>query len=298
MTVNQHKNRNVGDRLLRTLALGIVSGLAACGGGAPGNRTGESSADGARASLLGIEYGRLVDIYTWKRVNADDADRLAPSNREPVLVEREALINPLVRDENPFTNGQARYRFMPYNPDVGHRELLILWDDEFEADEFASAVASAKAGIPVVSPYFAFATGLPTTPPIVPRDATMRLTFDRPLGLDQDYFDATPGLVQVLQLSANPDVVDTSVAYTPIPSRVISKENGKRLLVDVEVSGKEAINRVANPDGLPAALDRASANIRIALPVAGPAAQRFRVRVDTIPNFNKQGAQWSRSGHS
>ncbi|MCA8970207.1 MAG: hypothetical protein KDC95_10500 [Planctomycetes bacterium] len=289
MTVNQHKNRRVGDRLLRTLALGIVSGLAACGGGAPGNRTGESSADGARASLLGIEYGRLVDIYSWKRVNADDADRLAPSNREPVLVEREALINPLVRDENPFTNGQARYRFMPYNPDVGHRELLILWDDEFEADEFASAVASAKAGIPVVSPYFAFATGLPTTPPIVPRDATLRLTFDRPLGLDQEFFDATPGLVQVLQLSANPDVVDTSVAYTPIPSRVISKENGKRLLVDVEVSGKEAINRVANPDGLPAALDRASANIRIALPVAGPAAQRFRVRVDAIPNFNSKG---------
>ncbi len=288
MTVKHDMNRRSSDRAVRCAAFGLVTLLAACGGGSAGN-TGQSSADGARAALLGIEYGRLVDIYTWKRVDSDDSDRLAPSNRMPVLFEREVLVNPLVRDENPFTNGQARYRFLPYNPEVGHRELLILWDDEFEADQFATALASARAGMPVVSPFFAFAQGLPTVPPIVPRDATLRLTFDRPLGLGQDYFDATPGLVQVLQLSANPDVVDTSVAYTPIASRVISKENGKQLLVDLEVSGKEAVGRVANPNGLPAALERTTANIRIALPVAGPAAQRFRVRTDTIPQFNSKG---------
>lgn len=282
MTVTQKLNR----RLAQCVTLGLVSMLVACGGGSPGNRTGDSAADGARAALLGIEYGRLVDIYAWKRVDIDDADRLAPSNRTPVLVEREVLVNPLVKDENPYTNGQARYRFLPYNPNVGHRELLILWDNEAEEDEFARALASAKAGLPVVSPFFAFASGLPQKPPIVPRDATLRLTFDRPLGLDQAFFDQTPGLVQVLRLTANPDLVDTSVAYTPVASRVISKNLGKQLLVDVEVSGREAANRVANPNGLPASLDQASANIRIALPVTGPAAERFRVRTDQVPQFN------------
>ncbi|MCA8970208.1 MAG: hypothetical protein KDC95_10505 [Planctomycetes bacterium] len=290
--------------LTAVLGLFVLAALESCGGGKPGNRTSESAVDGARAALESVEYGRLVDVYAWRRRFEDDADRIDPRKREPVLVRRNVLVHPLLRDENPITNGQARFRFLPYTPSVGHRELLVLFDDLLERDAFDLAMTQATSGIPLIDAHFAFAKGIPKQPPVVPRDATLRLKFDRKLGLDQDYFDATPGLVQVLQLAGDPDVLGTSRAYTPIPSHVLVESGGRALLVDLEVSGREAIGRVANPHGLPAALDVSSANIRLALPTTGPAAERFRVRIDKVEQLNGRGMNGAtavirdfRSGH-
>ncbi len=269
------------------VTLSLVTLLAAfsCGGGQPGKSTGRAI-DGARAKLVTIEYGRLVDLYSWQRVDPQNADRLSPANRVPVLVERDVLVNTQVRDEDPFANGGARYRFLPYDPKAGHRDLLILWDRTAEGQQFDRALENATVGLSIVRPYFAFAKGLPTRAPTVPRDATIRLTFDRPLGLDTAFFARTPGAVQVLQLSADPAKTSLTQAYAPVSSRVVSKNGGRVLLVDPEVSGDEAKGRKSNPSGLPASSNNASANIRIALPTAGSIASKFRVQVDTVPQLN------------
>lgn len=262
---------------------------AACNGGASGDRRAEAAIDGARAALLGVEYGRLVDVYTWQRVAAGDADRLDARRRRPVLFRRNVLVHPNLNSENPHLFEGARFRFLPHDPRIGHRQLLILYDAELEPVPFDAALAAATSALPLVAPHFAFALGLPKAAPVVPRDATLRLSFDRPLGLDQDYFDATPGLVQVLELAGDPEVLGTALAYTPVAARVLVADAGRSLLVDLEVSGLEAKGRVANPTGLPEALDTVTANTRIALPTSGPLAQRFRVRADNVPQFNDRG---------
>ena len=266
-------------------AFALLLSVTACSGGDPG--TGDNRADqGARAKLTAVEIGRLVDIFAWRRVDSNNADRLHPDNRKPVLIHREVVINALVQNEDPFANGSARFRFMPYDPSVGHRELLILWDDVAEKDEFDRAVETATAGLRVLTPYFAFNTALPSPPPLVARDACLKLSFDRPLGLETSFFDATPSAVQVLRLTGDPELLGPGFAYQPVGSRVTSKDSGRTLLVDLEVSGKEATARNPNPSGLPASLDDQSANIRLALPTDGPLANSFRVQVDGVPVLN------------
>lgn len=278
--------RNGRIALCAILGLGVLGAGFSCSGGASGRASPGSVAKGAaRAKLVSVEFGRRVDVYAWRRVN-NSADRIDPRNREPVLVLRDVVINPQVRNEDPISNSQARYRFLPYDPSVGHRELLILFDDQAETRAFEDALAGAMSALPTVKPYFAFSKGLPTTPPVVPDDACIKLTFDRALGLDTAYFAATPSAVQILRLTADPEVVDPSLAYTPVNVRVVSQDNGKILLVDPEVSGNEAGSRNPNPEGLPPSLDGLTANIRIALPTEGTITKEFRVQPDAIPTLN------------
>ena len=279
------------------LGSAALLGLVACSGGDGGN-TGNEARTGARAALTNIEYGRMVDVYAWRRRVPANADRLDPRGREPVLVERNVLVGPSLLNEDRFGNASARYRFLPYDPELGHRELLILYDNQHpdEGAAFNRALESARAGVLTVAPYYAFAQGVRTPPPLVPRDATLRLTFDRPLGLGTDFFEGTRGAVQILRLTGNPNDVDPNLAYQPVTNRVVSKNNGKVLLVDLEVSGSETgQNRNPNPAGLPESLDDKTANIRIALPTSGSLAKQFRVRVDSADQFNSVDLQGNKA---
>ncbi len=270
----------------------VVLGLASCDGGGNAKQAGNNAAKGGvRASLLTVEFGRVVDVYAYRRVDSGDPDRLVASKRRPVLIERDVLISPQVQNEDPFATGAARYRFMPYDPAVGHRELLILFDDRHPAEKqaFDRALASAKAGLISVAPYNAFNKGNSLPPPAVPADAGIKLTFDRPLGLDSSYFVAHPSAVQVLRLAGDPAVLSPSQAYGPVSVRVVSKENGRYLIIDPEVTGREARGRSPNPVGLPASLDNKTANIRIALPTSGVVAKTFRISADNRSSLNSVG---------
>ncbi|HHI78456.1 MAG TPA: hypothetical protein ENK02_00575 [Planctomycetes bacterium] len=277
--------------LVAALGCALLFGLTSCGGGSA-KQTGNAAAKGGvRASLLTVQYGRVVDIYAWRRVDPGVSDRLTPGARKPVLIERDVVVSPQVLDEDPFATSAARYRFMPYDPKTGHRELLILFDDQnpSEKDSFNRALDSAKLGLVSVSPYNAFNPGNTLPAPIVPRDAAIVLTFDRPLGLDTEFFLSTPSAVQLLTLDGDPSVLSPAQAYSAIPARVVSKENGKYLIIDPEVTGNEATGRSPNPDGLPASLDKKSANIRIALPTSGVVTKKLRISPDNTKSLNSIG---------
>lgn len=281
--------------LIAALGCALLFGLASCGGG-NAKQTGNAAAKGGiRATLLTVQYGRVVDVYAWRRVDPGVGDRLTPGARKPVLVEKDVVVSPQVRDEDPFATSAARYRFLPYDPKTGHRELLILFDDQnpSEKDSFNRAIESAKLGLVSVGPYNAFnpANGFngKNVAPLVPRDAAIVLTFDRPLGLDTEFFLSTPSAVQLLTLDGDPSVLSPAQAYSAISSRVISKENGKYLIIDPEVTGDEATGRSPNPEGLPASLDKKSANIRIALPTSGVVTKKFRLSADNTKSLNSVG---------
>jgi hypothetical protein len=275
---------------LKALGLGLLLG----GGlllatGCEGSSSGSSSpaGDTARAMIQNLEYGRLVNIYAWRRVDPKVADRLDPRNRQPVLVSREVLVNPGIFNEDRFASDTARYLYMPYDRQTGHRDLLILWDDQ-EASEkgnFQKAMDSASSGLPLVSDHSAFGFGS-SQPPLVPADAAVRITFDRPLGLETEFFKSAPSSIQVLELLGDPTVVGAGAAYSRISTRVISKEAGRHLIIDPEVSGFEADGLVPNPFGFPPSQTKLTANIRIAIPTEGLLADRIKVSPDNLPELN------------
>ncbi|PIE24363.1 MAG: hypothetical protein CSA62_03520 [Planctomycetota bacterium] len=280
--------------LLAALGLSLLLGVTACDGSSTSATTGSANEGGVRAKLTGVEYGRLVDIYAYRRVDPKNSDRLLASNRRPVLIEREVLINPDIRNEDLFASKLSQYRFLPYDPKTGHRELLILWDDQdaTESESFKRALTHAKSGLKRLGSFSAFRTvGGNTVPPVLPYDSAIQLVFDRALGLDSEYFRANPTAVQVLRLAGNPDLVVPSQAYSPVNVRVLSKENGKRLIIDSEISGNEANGRNPNPFGLPLSRDSVQANLRIALPTAGVLAGVFRLSPDENGAFNGVGVR-------
>ena len=271
---------------LLTLALVPAAG---CGGSKGGNNTTDASQGGIRAQLQSIKYGRLVDIYAWRRTGSS-SDRLNPENRVSVLVEQEVLVNPVIFNDDVFSNASAEYHYMPYDADVGHRELLILWDDQNidEKSKFDRAVTKAKAGLVDISPFFAFSTDNRIRPPVVPADAAIELTFSKDLGVSTGFFDKQPLAVQVLEIVGDPEVIAPTSAYGIVASRVISKDNGRRLIIDPEVSGREAKGRTANPRGLPPSRD-AVANLRIALPTSGAVSKTMRISPDRNNKLNSIG---------
>jgi hypothetical protein len=171
--------------LLTVLGLSLLMGVTSCDGGGSSSPTGSANEGGVRATLTGVEYGRLVDIYAYRRIDPNNADRLLGSGRKPVLVAKEVLINPDLRGQDIFASNLAQYRFMPYDPSAGRRELLILWDDQnpAEADAFQRALENAQAGLKRLGSFAAFQNVSGTViPPVLPYDAAIQLSFDRALG--------------------------------------------------------------------------------------------------------------------
>jgi len=276
---------------LKWLCAGLLGGLllasTACNGGTSAKDTGNAQI-GNRAKVVGLQYGRLVDIYAYRRVDSGNKDRLDPRNRQPVLVERDAVVGPRILNGDPFATDTAAYRYLPYDRQAGRRGLLILWDDTnaTEKPAFDRAVLNAKNSLSQVNDYASFQPGSQLAPTMVPADGAIVVTFDKALGLTTDFFRQVPTALQVLQIVGNPDVVSAGAAYKLLDVRVVSKENGKILVIDPEISGFEAIGRVSNPRGLPQSQNQTSANIRIALPTSGVVSQKLRVAPDSLPELN------------
>lgn len=263
-------------RMLNLRASGLAAAafgalfLAGCDGSS--SQTASGRLVGTGAVLESVRYGRLVDIYAYRRVDPTRADRRDTFNRNPVLVATDVVVNPELSSDQLFDaigeeNASANFRFMPFDVRVGHEELVILWDDQLpaEAGRFADALDRAQSGLlSVPGANRGQNTALFPTP-VVPRNAALVLTFDEEFDISSSFFELNPSALQVLEFRADPTVVAPPLALLPLPRRVIPR--GNQLIVDTSLIGAETTRATTN--GLPASEDNVLANIRLALPKGG-----------------------------
>jgi hypothetical protein len=273
----------------------VLLALAASGCNS-GSRGGSQNLAANGVSLRSVSFGRLTDVYAFRRLDESITDRRVVSNREAVLVLEDVVVDPSIETQ-PLIDPQgdadinANYRVLPYDPDVGHTQLLILWDDRIdgESERFDAALQAARTNLTQVPGAFRGQVGRPV--PVIPRDAALLLEFNGPLGVPQSFFQANPSAAQLLLLSDDP--VNTT-ALSPLPARIIAREN--TLVIDPTISGAEVLDVAQslgggiNVAGLPPSLDSSTANIRVALPIAGSGTPELRVAADSITQFNGLGA--------
>ena len=266
----------------------LASLLAGCGGGGGSKPSGTST--GGSSRLLRTEYGRLVDIYAYRRVETTIADRRRVDNRTPVLVAKDVVVSANIESQPLFDaiGGErvdADYRFLTYDVKVGHEELCILWDDQVigEKARFAAALQKATSFLNEIPASYRDQNTNQKPIPVVPRNAAILLTFDRNLGLDDAFFAANPTALQVLEFKADPKTTNPIQAFRPVLARVISK--GSQLVVDTTLIGGEAKGGQTTT-GLPVSTDNMTANLRLALPTTGLTSRQFRVEPDTVTVLN------------
>ncbi|MCA8954455.1 MAG: hypothetical protein KDC87_00185 [Planctomycetes bacterium] len=272
----------------KTLSIAFVAVaavLSGCGSGSKG--TGTLPSGGALVSA--VNYGRLVDIYAYRRVDPTRADRRDIAHRVPVLVQREVVIRPDIEGQPLFDAlGNARldsdFRFMPFDSEVGHEELLILWDDRIppEKDRFDSALRSATGNLPVLTGAYRDQDVSQRPIPVVPRNAAIVLSFDRDLGVGSEFFSANPNAIQLLEF-ITPLGAGNRPQFRPVPMRVLAR--GDAVILDPSLLGAEAAHG-RSTDGMPQSFDSRTANMRIALPTAGVVARQVDFGNDLVAELN------------
>ena len=271
------------------LAVAAAFLVAACDGSQTEDPAGIETSGGAQ--LVNVEYGRLVDVYAWHRNDIAVADRLDPTTRAPVLIQEDVVVRgDLVSELLSASNQEANYRFLPFDPAVGHDELLILWDSRESTGEdvrFEAAVEAAQLGLEPVRGAFIGQDPSLTPFPVVPRSAAFVLTFDAVLTATSSLLQQIPEAVQLLAVSGDPEVEGPQV-LTPLPVRVVVERN--RVIVDPSILGGEVDEVGLVSPGLPPAPSN-GANLRLALPTVGPAADVLNTRVDDVSTLNSVGFQ-------
>lgn len=271
----------------RTLPLVLaMAALAACGGPA---RVGELGQGGGRPELLSVEVGRLVDVYSYRIIDPalnGGGDRRMRSNRRLELIAENVIINSSIDSQSLFTqtgapNDAANYEFLRFDKDVGHEQLVILWDDRDGAEQqrFQDALAAAQQGLSEVPASYRGQNTQTRPIPIVARNAAIRLRFSSRLEVDPSFFETNPSAVQVLEFKGDPAVVEPADAFRILPYRVIPQ--GDSIILDTTILGGEANGGVTSP-GLPLSSDSTTANIRVAIPTRGSVSSVFYVREDPI----------------
>ena len=275
----------------RNLMLGAVPvlllGLSSCDGS---SSTASNTIGDDRPILLSTQYGRLVDIYAYQRINEQRGDRRDRFNRQPVLIETDVVINPNIESQSLFdASGEevptADYEFMPFDKQIGHEQLLILWDDRPgpEQQSFQDALAAAQSGLTQLPNSFRGQNTQTRPIPIVPRNAAIRLNFSGSLEVTDGFFEANPSAIQLLEFQGDPAVVEPIDAFRILPYRVVTKSNS--IILDTTILGGEAAGGVTWP-GLPLSSDNVTANIRVAIPVRGSVLSTFYVDRDAVADLN------------
>lgn len=264
-----------------------LTALWACDGSSTVGQVGQN---GNNPSLVGVEIGRLVDVYAFRRIDPNVGDRRLRSNRELELIARDIVINPGIETQSIFDAAgnavaTANYEFLPFDKDVGHEQLVILWDDRAgpEKRSFDEALVNAQTGLlPLPDSYRGQNTQ--TRPiPIVPRNAALKLTFTGPLSVSADFFEANPGAVQLLEFQGDPNFVNPVDAFRILPYRMVVGSNS--LVLDTTILGGEAGGGITSP-GMPTSADNVTANIRIAIPSRGQVLSSFYVDNDGVSELN------------
>lgn len=275
---------------LRTLtacaAVGVL--LGACDGSTKGK--GDSDTPASELRLTSVDYGRLVDIYAYRRVSAANGQRRDVTNRVAVRVATDVIVDPSIETQPLFDpvgeeDPNSDFQFRPFDVATGHEELMILWDDTHpdEQARFASALQRAKSGLVPVAAAF---TGQNTTVqpiPVVPRNAALKLTFTRRLSVDRSFFASNPAALQVLEIVDDPQTVQPQRAFRAVPYRVLVQ--GDALVLDPSLVGGEVTTGGTTSSGLPVSRDNTVANIRIAIPTQAVGGG-LGVKADTIAQLN------------
>ncbi len=276
--------------LARAATLGVAGVLALFLAGCDGSssKTG-SVGTGGNGTLRSVQFGRLVDVYAFRRVDPARPERRDTRNRAPALIARDVVIGPDIATEPLFDSAgrerpDANYRFLPFDVDVGHDELLILWDDRLETDRFDAALRVAKASLQEVAPAYRDQNTIQKPIPVVPRNAAFVLNFESKLGVDTAFFQANPGAIQLLQFRADPKTNPPQAAYNPVVSRVIAAGDN-RVILDTTLIGSES-NGGLSSTGMPLSLDNVTANLRIAIPINGAVSRAFVVKPDPVTQLN------------
>lgn len=265
-----------------------LAALAACDGS---TTVGEVGQGGNQPSLLSIEIGRLVDVYAFRVIDQDKSvDRRRRANRELELIARDIVINANIEAQplfdaagNPVAT--ANYEFMPFDKDVGHEQMVILWDDRAgsEQQRFNEAFANAQAGLSQLPNSYRGQNTQTRPIPIVPRNAAIRLQFSGKLDVTPDFFVANPSAIQLLEFKGDPDVVEPADAFRILPYRVVIKDDS--IILDTTILGGEAGGGITSP-GLPLSADSVTANIRVAIPARGSVVSTFYVDLDDVSELN------------
>ena len=265
-----------------------LAAFAACDGSSPS--VGGLGQGGGRPSLESVEIGRLVDLYAFRRIDPDVGDRRLRVNREFELIEKNVIINSNIESQSLFDAAgnpiaTANYEFMPFDKDVGHEQLVVLWDDRAgpEQESFQKAMAAAQTGLSQLPDSFRGQNTQTRPIPIVPRNAAIRLNFTGNLAATVAFFAANPAAVQVLEFKGDPEVVEPVDAFRILPFRVVPK--GNTIILDTTILGGEAAGGVTSP-GLPLSADNVTANIRVAIPVRGSVLSTFYVARDDVAELN------------
>ena len=213
--------------------------------------------------LLAVHWGRLCDVY------ATD-----PATGAPSLWQRDQLIGAEVTDDP-----DQRWSFLPSDVETLQPRLWIASADGTAG--FTAALQEVQRRVQLLTP-LRYDQGN-TVFDVVPRNAALRLTFSRELGIDDRFFTATdPGAsmprvrnqdaVQLLQLRGTAS--DGKAITSPLPVRVAVQ--GNLLVVDPVLLGPEALVWQSPPNvaGLPASPQQQGANLRLAVALTGPLALR------------------------
>ncbi len=259
--------------------------------GTPGSKGGQTGGSGeGKATLLRMDFGRLVDVYAYRRIDQSKPDRRDILNRKPTLIAENVVVSALIESQPLFDaigeeRRDADYRFMPFDARVGHEELLILWDDTAaeERERFTLATQLASNNLEELPPAWRDQNTNTRPIPVIPRNAAIVMTFDRPLGLSDEFFWANPSALQLLEFKADPKKVPAYRAFRPVTRRIIVQ--GRKLVIDTTLIGDEARNGQTST-GLPMSVDNVTANLRLALPTSGVVARQLGIAADRVPELN------------
>lgn len=268
------------------LGLPLLLIAAACGGSS--NNSANSGVVANKPQLLGIDYGRLVDVYAYRRLDASRGDRRDRFNRQTVLIAKDVIVDPNLESQQLFDAGGAEvssadYQFRPFDINTGHEELLILWDDQTESSRFQAALDRAQSNLQELGAAYRGQNPVSRPIPVAPRNAAFRLRFSGKLAIDSSFFQVNPSAVQLLEFRGDPKVVSPVEAFRAVPFRVLPQ--GDSIILDTTILGRESGGGQFSA-GLPPSVDNVVANIRIAIPSRGAVSSAFWVQPDPVPELN------------
>jgi len=266
-----------------TAAFAVALYSACSGGGSGGGDTPSTLG----AVLNKVEYGRLVNILSYRRVVLTKEDRRDTLNRVPRLVKRDVVVRPDLESDPLFdvTGGErtgANYRFLPFDVSVGHTELLILWDDTIpgERAQFELALKIATSGLPQVSAAFRTQDPITRPIPVIPRNAALKLTFDVKLQVDSSFYVANPNALQLLEFIDRPN----QTLFRPVRTRILA-DGSNEVILDTSLLGGEAKGGQNTP-GMPPSPDNIRANLRLAIPTSGVVSKQLLISRDRVTELN------------
>jgi hypothetical protein len=268
----------------KPLAIVGLLALSSCGSGSGGGST-PGSSSGGNAELLAVHHGRIVDVYGLRTIDGRSTFS---------LYRTDVLVGPDIADERQAGDDKVDqdilYDFISADTETLQPRLFIPRD--IDSADFRDAFDAVDDQARLVGPARFGQAGPDTVFSVVPRNASIRLTFAEGLGIEDGFFvqrDASGNViglrnseaVQLLKIVGDPTDSEDVGDFEVMPIRVAFSldSNGQvatanQLIIDPVLLGAEGLQYQTrnNASGMPEAPDQIGANIRIAVALEGPLA--------------------------